>query len=163
MTATIEIGSNWTTLFREAWPRSGAKRLAIALGCNVETARNYIDGRRRITADALLTAAEHDAALLAALEHHLHALRARLAPAALDLAGDGRSVAGDAGAAGGDRGAGMAGAGGRAPRLGFGASAPKGFTGVVPAEAAGTDARRSVDVSSRTCAGGASASPAAFC
>ena len=87
MTATVQMGQVSTALLREAWPRHAAKRLARALGIPFDTARNYVAGRSRLTAEALLEAAARDAALLAALETRLHALRTAHLAATPDLAG----------------------------------------------------------------------------
>lgn len=122
MTATAQTGRDSTALFREAWPRHAAKRLARALSIPFDTARNYVDGRSRVPADLLLQAAARDAALLAALETRLHALRTAHLAAGPDLAAD-RGVDG-AGLVAAAEGRGAALAGGRA--------APMTIAGAVP-------------------------------
>lgn len=99
MSAIAQMGRNLTPIFREAWPRHAAKRLARALGCPIDTARNYVAGKSRLTADALLVAAARDAALLSVLEDRLHALRTAHLAADLDLAGHRGAVAGHPAAA----------------------------------------------------------------
>lgn len=70
MSATTRQGQ-FPPLCREAWPRHTSKKLAAALGCPVETARNYVRAKSLLSADALMRAADRDDALRAALIRRL--------------------------------------------------------------------------------------------
>lgn len=81
MSATASKGHDVPALLREAWPRHTAKRAAIAANVPHETARNWLRDRARPLAETLLTMADRDENMAAALARRLDAARGNRAAA----------------------------------------------------------------------------------